>query len=46
VEGVEVEADVVDHADAAKALAHVLALRPQHHQGQSYCWVPDAQAPD
>ena len=32
VEGVEVEAGVVHHADAAEALAHVLALRPQHRR--------------
>ena len=30
VEGVEVEADVVHHADAAEALADVAALGPQH----------------
>jgi hypothetical protein len=30
MEGVEVEVDVVHHADAAEPLAHVLALRPQH----------------
>ena len=30
VEGVEVEPDVVHHADAAEALANVAALRPQH----------------
>jgi hypothetical protein len=30
VEGVEVEVDVVHHADAAEAVADVAALRPQH----------------
>jgi hypothetical protein len=30
VEGVQVEVDVVDHAHAAEAFAHVAALRPQH----------------
>jgi hypothetical protein len=30
VEGVEVEVDVVDHADAAETVADVAALRPQH----------------
>jgi hypothetical protein len=32
VEGVEAEAVVVHHADAAEPLAHVLALRPQHRR--------------